>query len=228
MGMQATENPKGRLIAIEGLDGAGKAVQTKLLTESLQKSGKTVTIFDFPRYTTSMFGKLTGEALSGMYGDFRNMSPFLSSLPFVLDRATAKNDIEKALEKGDVICNRYTPSNLAYQSAKLPPSQRKKFVDFIEKAEYGEIGIPKPDVVIYLHVPVDTALGLNAQKPKRVYMKKAGDKDQHDEDEMYQKQVFEVYLNFAKEKKGWHIVECVENEKLLSPEKIHQRILKLL
>ncbi|MDD5050921.1 MAG: hypothetical protein PHV93_04285 [Candidatus Pacebacteria bacterium] len=219
---------KGRLIAIEGLDGAGKAVQTKLLTEALQKAGKEVTLFDFPRYTTSMFGKLTGEALQGMYGDFRNMSPFLSSLPFVLDRATAKNDIEKALEKGDVICNRYTPSNLAYQSAKLPPSRRKKFVDFLEKAEYGEIGVPKPDVVFYLSVPVETALGLNAQKPKRVYLKKAGDKDQHDEDEMYQSQVFEVYHAFAKEKKGWHIIECVADGKLLSPETIHKKIIALL
>ncbi len=198
------------------------------LIESLEKAGKVVTLFDFPRYTTSLFGKLIGEALQGLHGDFRNLSPFISSLPFVLDRATAKNDIEKALAKGDVICNRYTPSNLAYQSAKLPPSQRKKFVDFIEKAEYGEIGIPKPDVVIYLHVPVETALGLNAQKPKRVYMKKAGDKDQHDEDEMYQQQVFEVYHSFAKEKKGWHLVECVEDGKLLSPEKIHTKIVALL
>jgi dTMP kinase len=219
---------KGRLIVIEGLDGAGKAVQTKLLTEALQKAGKTVTLFDFPRYTTSLFGKLTGEALQGLHGDFRNMSPYLSSLPYVLDRSTAKSDIEKALTKGDVICNRYTTSNLAYQSAKLPPSQRKKFIDFIEKAEYGEIGLPKPDAVIYLNVSVETALGLNAQKPKRVYMKKMGDKDQHDEDEMYQKQVFEVYLNFAKEKKGWHLVECIEGEKLLSPEAIHAKIMAIL
>lgn len=219
---------KGRLIVIEGLDGTGKAVQTKLLTESLEKAGKAVTLFDFPRYTSSIFGKLTGEALAGMHGDFRNLSPFLSSLPYVLDRATAKNDIEKALAKGDVICNRYTPSNLAYQSAKLPPSQRKKFVDFLEKAEYGEIGIPKPDVVIYLRVPVEIALTLNAGKPRRAYLKKAGDKDQHEEDEMYQKQVLDTYLSFAKEKKEWHIVECVENEKLLSPEEIHEKIMAIL
>ena len=219
---------KGRLIAIEGLDGTGKAVQTKLLTEYLKNAGKSVALFDFPRYTTSIFGKLTGEALMGAYGDFRNLSPFLSSLPFVLDRATAKNDIEKALAKGDVICNRYTPSNLAYQSAKLPPSQRKKFVDFLEKAEYVEIGIPRPDLVIYLRVPVETALVLNAGKPKRAYLKKAGDKDQHEEDEMYQRQVIETYLAFAKEKKNWHIVECVENGKLLAPEAIHEKIVAIL
>jgi dTMP kinase len=93
----------GKLIVIEGADGAGKATHTALLIEALLKQGYKVTTQDFPRYYTSVYGRLIGEALRGEHGDFLKMSPYLSSLPYALDRMSASKEMKDALKKGTII-----------------------------------------------------------------------------------------------------------------------------
>lgn len=218
---------RNRLFVIEGGDGSGKATQIKLLNEALTAQGHTVTIFDFPQYENSIFGKICGEALKGEHGDFRNMSPYLASLPYSLDRFSAKDTIVKALKKGIVLCNRYTPSNIAFQAAKLSGKSREKFISFLENAEYDFLGLPRPTQVIYLYVPTRTASDLVGKKDVRKHLgKKQGIKDQHEQDLDFQRSVAKTYISLTSSRSDWAMVNCVHKRKLLSRERIHSLILE--
>jgi len=218
---------KNKLIVIEGGDGSGKETQSKLLLKYLSKKGK-VGYFDFPQYNKTVFGKLTGKCLAGDFGDFLHMSPYLSSLPYILDRATAKDDIISALKKGNVVCNRYTPSNIGFQAAKLEGKERTQFIKFLEQGEYEEIGLPRPDVVLYLDVSRDVASELVLKKKKRDYLGEKGEKDQHEKDLSYQEKVAEAYRSIAKIRKNWHIISCAKNGNILPVEFIHEKIVSVV
>jgi dTMP kinase len=215
---------KGRLIIIEGGDGAGKATQTALLLKALKKHGPT-TFFEFPRYKQSQFGKLIRRSLDGEFGDFLTLSPYLSSLPYILDRARAKYLIQEALKEGDVVCDRYTPSNLAHQGAKLSDKERQKFVNFIEEGEYKELGLPVPDLVMYLWVPAEVSKKLllkRGRKTKRTL-------DTYESELDYQIKVVNTYLSLAKSHKNWRVVKCVDEAgKLLSRNQIHELVLQIV
>jgi len=218
---------RGKLIVLEGGDGSGKATQTRLLKNNLESYG-VVTAFEFPRYKQSTFGELIGKSLAGEFGDFLHLSPYLASLPYILDRARAKYLLLESLKDGNVVCDRYTPSNIAFQSAKLPKKEREAFVNFIEKAEYEELGLPAPDLVIYLEVPPEISAKLVLKKQQRNYLSKEMKKDQHENDINYQKEVVSVYHNLSKKRKNWHIIKCVERGKLLSLEKIQMKIINVV
>lgn len=218
---------KGKFIVIEGGDGAGKETQAKLLVAVLLEKGSAA-FFDFPQYEDTVFGKLIGKCLSGEFGDFLNMSPYLSSLPYALDRASAKDKMKQALLKGHVVCNRYVSSNIAYQSAKLPEHERDAFIQFLETGEYEEVGLPRPDAVVYLEVPEEISSELILQKIQRVYLAAEQAKDQHEKDMEYQGRVRAVYQKLATERSDWHIVECAVNGLMASREAIHKKIINLL
>lgn len=226
-------NSRGKLIVIEGGDGAGKGTQTKMLIDVFKIHGLTVSTLDFPRYEESLFGALCGRALKGEFGDFRHMSPYIASLPYTLDRASAKEKIKEHLKNGIVISNRYTPSNVAFQSTKLNGKKKKEFITFLENAEYGEMGLPKPDLVIYLHVPMKIAHELVAKKEARSYLAlKKGKRDQHEQDKKYQADVIKTYRELANERPDWVCIECTKKGKIMTPEEIHtmvfEQVLKLL
>jgi len=218
---------KNKLIIIEGGDGSGKETQSKLLLKYLSKKGK-VSYFDFPQYEKTVFGKLTGKCLAGDFGDFLHLSPYLSSLPYMLDRATAKEAILSALKKGNVVCNRYTPSNIGFQAAKLSGKERALFIKFLERGEYEEIGMPRPDLVLYLDVSKEVASELVLKKKKRGYLGEEGIKDQHEKDLPYQEKVAEVYRSMAKSRKNWQIISCVKNGNILPIDSIHEKIISVI
>ncbi len=215
----------GKLIVLEGGDGSGKATQARLLVKALQEYGPAA-FFEFPRYKQSAFGALIGRCLAGEFGDFLKLSPYLSSLPYILDRARAKYLLLESLKEGHVICDRYTPSNIAYQAAKLPSRERQAFIDFLEKGEYGELGLPMPDLVLYLHVPAKISSQLVTKKSKRSYLKRAGAKDQHEADLDYQETVAALYLQLAKKRGNWQIIDCLDNGRLLPREDIHLKVMR--
>ncbi len=217
---------KGVLLDIEGGDGSGKATQAKLLHERLEKDGHTVTMFSFPRYYDSRPGKLIGELLSGKHGDFMTIPPYISALPYAMDRAAAKDALREALEKGVVICDRYTSSNLAHQSAKLPKDEQSALVDFIEGLEYDDLGVPRPALVVYLSVPTDISSELITKKDDRAYT--GGEKrDQAERNIAHQDRTRAAYLKLAEEK-GWRIIECVKDKELRSIEDIHEELYALV
>ena len=218
---------QGKLVVIEGADGSGKGTQARLLTKVIQEYTN-ATFFEFPRYKKSAFGKLIGRCLAGDFGDFVELSPYLSSLPYILDRARAKYLLLESLKEGHVICDRYTTSNIAYQAAKLPEKERVEFIDFIEKGEYEELGLPVPDLVIYLAVPVEISTELVTKKSLRAYLNGDTKKDQYEADAGYQAKVAEMYQWLAKNNENWQVINCVKNGKLLSREEIHLKIMKLV
>ncbi|MBP9757882.1 MAG: hypothetical protein KBD06_04740, partial [Candidatus Pacebacteria bacterium] len=200
------------LIVFEGIDGSGKSVQAKMLADRLKKQGHQVTSFHSPRYDRPL-GKMIKDALHGKHGDFRNLSPYFSALPYLLDFATMKDQILFALKMGFVVSDRYIPSTLAFHGAKLDGTARTKFVKFASELVYGEAGLPKPNLVIYLKLTEQLA---------KEHMDDSGKPlDQHERDTAYQKRVADAYAIFARDKKVWRTVECREGE---SPQVIHERV----
>lgn len=204
----------GKLIVIEGTDGSGKGTQLQLLLNFLKIKHISYASFDFPQYGKTFFGDFAGRFLNGEFGHFSRINPYLASFPYAADRWQVKDQIWKAInDKKFVICNRYTPS-VVYQAVKIKPPQRKKFLEWAETLEYTVFGIPKPDIVLFLYVPLIFAQILIAKKTK----------DQYEKDVNYLKKVENMYLDIAKTNKNWIKVDCVENNKILSPEVIHRKV----
>ncbi len=206
----------GRLIIFEGIDGVGKATQTRLLAKALRAAGKKVTVFTSPWYEIPT-GKLVRRALSGEFGDFVHMHPYMSALPYLLDFAAWSADVRDALQQGDVVCDRYVQSTLAYHAAKLKGLARKKFLKDISDIAFKSIQLPKPDAVVLLDVPVAVSQTLMGKKKK----------DQHETNTSYQKNVSAVYKDLSKEK-NWHVIECAPNGLMRARDDIHAEIRRTL
>ena len=159
-----------------------------------KQSKPKVAFFDFPQYEKTLAGKLVGRYLKGEFGDPLLLSPYIASLPYALDRIAARDELNKALEKGVVICNRYIPSNIGHQASKLPEDKRDEFISWLEQMEYGELKLPKPTLVIYLYVPVEISSHLVEKKEARAYIggeSAKGAKDGHEKDMEYQQKVID-------------------------------------
>lgn len=212
------------LIVIEGGDGAGKGTQAKLLIETLKKCDINVALKDFPRYD-QLFGGMCGKALKGSFGDFLALHPVIASALYTLDRVSAREELFQILEKNILISNRYTPSNVAYQAAKLQGVEKTEFIRYLEHAEYEVLGLPKPDLVIYLRVPVEISQGLIAKKDPREYLDGGkGVKDQYEADCAYQQRVANTYLELAEGRLDWQVVECTKEGIMRTPEDIHEEV----
>jgi dTMP kinase len=208
----------GKLIVIEGIDGSGKLTQLKLLLDYLNKNKIKHSSFDFPQYKKTFFGDFAGRFLNGEFGHFSRINPYLASFPYAADRWQVKEKLWQAINHDQfVVCNRYTPSSI-YQAVKVKPSERQKFLDWVETLEFQVFGIPRPDLVIFLYVPLIFAQTLIAKKTK----------DQYEKNYSYLKKVESMYLDTVKINKNWVKIDCVENNKIISPEIIHKRILDKL
>lgn len=216
---------KGKLIAFEGTDGSGKGTQLSLLVEDLKARSIPYETLDFPRYGESFFGDLAGRMLAGDFGGVDAVAPELAVLPYACDRWLIKNDLKKWLEEGKiVISNRYTASSAVYQAAKLPVDKQYAFLDWVYKLEQEVIGLPKEDLVLFFHVPVELSQELVNQKSQRSYL---GDKkkDIYEESTAIQESVERLYLELATHKSNWKTIECVKDKKLRTREEIQKDIL---
>src|SRR6202046_3998849 len=123
----ATTSP-GTLIAIEGIDGAGKRTQTELLGRALQARGIPHIHFSFPRYN-SFFGKLVARFLNGEFGSLEAVDPHFSALLYAGNRLEAKPAMEAALSAGKaLLADRYVASNLAHQGSRVAADKRDEFL----------------------------------------------------------------------------------------------------
>ena len=218
----------GKLIVIDGTDGSGKATQSKLLLNYLKNKKISYGYFDFPQYQTSFFGRFIGKFLRGELGNPGNLNSYLISLPFAVDRWQASPKIKKALAtKKIVICNRYASSNMAYQVSRVKKEMRYNLFRWLKALEYKEFKIPKEDLVVFLYVPFTFAQELISKKDARKYLKGAS-KDVFEQDLKLLKQVDQTYLWLLKQNSHWVKVDCVEENKLLSREEIHNRIVQTL
>ncbi len=217
----------GKFIVIEGTDGSGKETQLRLLLHYFKKKRISYSAFDFPQYGKTFFGDFAGRFLNGEFGHFSRINPYLASFPYAADRWQVKDKIWKAINEDKfVVCNRYTPS-VVYQAVKIKSTQRSNFLKWAETLEYEVFGIPKPDLIIFLHVPLVFAQILMLKKDKRKYLN-GKSKDQYEESVSYLQKVENLYLKMVKNNKNWIKIDCVDDKRILSPEIIHQKILDKL
>jgi dTMP kinase len=220
---------RGKLIVLDGADGAGKATQTKLLIARMKKEKKKVATLDFPRYESNLFGKLIGEALAGKHGDFVGMSPYIASTLYAADRFETKVQIEKWFASGTtVILDRYVSANQIHQGGKIhDPKERKKFLAWLDAMEYGVYKLPKPNIVIYLDVPYEVSkkllVGTGATK-RKTYMK-GKDLDQAESSEEYLRKSRESALKMVKQSNQWERIVCTNKKgELLAREEVHELV----
>ncbi|WP_156150439.1 dTMP kinase [Gordonia sihwensis] len=148
----------GILVAVEGLDGAGKRTIVGRLEAAAIDRGASVRTLAFPRYGESITADLASEALHGRHGDLRD-SVYAMALLFALDRAAARRQLHDALAGNDlVICDRYTASNAAYSAARLGAGAASEVVDWVADLEFRRFQLPVPDHQLLLGVPPEVAM----------------------------------------------------------------------
>jgi dTMP kinase len=154
----------GKLVVIEGLDGAGKRTLAGALTEGLTERGAQVTTGAFPRYGEDIHADLVRDALHGRLGDLTDSVHGMSVL-YALDRRGAADGIRADLEKYDVVLlDRYIASNAAYGAARLEQDARGEFVEWVRALEVDRFGLPTPDLHILLKVPTGVAADRAARR----------------------------------------------------------------
>jgi len=222
----------GKLIVIAGIDGSGKATQTALLTERLRRRGFDVGSIEFPQYENSFFGRVVARYLRGEFGRGHEVSPYLASILYAGDRWEAKERLAAWLHAGKiVVCNRYVSANKGHQGGKIEdPDERKRFLQWLDTLEFEVFGIPRPDLVMVLHVPVDIASGLVRAKAPRSYVD--GGRDTHEKDSLHQRRAQEAFLEMAAAQPNCVRIDCAPHGRLLSESEVAdlvwQRIQSLL
>jgi dTMP kinase len=216
--------PRGKLIALEGIDGSGKRTQLDLLGSALDARGLTTMRVSFPRYESS-FGKLVARYLNGEFGSIETVDPHLSALLYAGDRFEAKKELETALAAGKIVlADRYIGSNLAHQTERVPPEQRDEFLVWLKRLEYGLYGLPAEDLVVYLRVPAAEAHRLIGLKSARSYTSLR--RDILEADVKHLEQTALIYDRLATEA-NWARIDCTDpvSGGLHSPEEIHRVLL---
>ena len=216
------------LVVLEGLDGAGKSTQVKKLKTYLESVCGGLEYIHFPRYDAPVYGGLISRFLRGDFGGNDKVHPQLVALLFAEDRHGAAPDIRKHLEDGGtVLLDRYVYSNIAYQCAKLDSEEDADALrDWIFETEYGDFNLPRPDLNIFLDVPigfVEANLSAQRQGDDRSYL--SGGRDIHEADIAFQKRVRAIYLKQAALDKDFLVVDCSDKDgNMLDPDTIFGRI----
>ena len=186
------------LIAIEGVDGAGKRTLTTGLRAAFEAAHKSVASLAFPRYGHSVEADLAAEALHGGHGDLAT-SVYAMAVLFALDRAGARDEIGHLNAAYDVvILDRYVASNAAYSAARLHQPADGDVVTWVRQLEYGRLKLPTPDWQMLLDVPADLAA---ARAEQRANTEADRAKDAYERDDGLQRRTGEVYAALAAA--GW-------------------------
>ena len=218
---------RGKFIVIEGGDSSGKHTQAELLLKHLQLRQLNIELLSFPKYDTP-FGGLVAKYLRGEYGSLQDLPPEIPSLLYALDRYQVKEILKHGLESGKwFIADRYTQSNLGHQGAKLKGEDRARFIAWVESMESR---LPQPDLILYLHVPVALAQELMQTREHKKYLDSDKNQDIHELDTEYQTRVVETYLELAKSRDNWVVIDCVDKKdnKIKTIERIHREIVKII
>ena len=218
-------------VVLEGLDGAGKSTQLKMLEEYISSGGRKVSYIHFPRYDAPVTGDMIASFLRGDFGRLEDVHPKVVAYFFAEDRHGAAGTIREMLEKGHtVVLDRYVYSNIAFQCAKTASrSEAEALRKWIYDTEYGVFGIPRPDINLFLDVPL-SFVGEKLRQSRsgddgRDYLK--GKSDIHEADLSFQEKVREIYLQQCAIDPGFIRIECGDSEgNMLEASRIFERIKK--
>lgn len=210
-----------KLIVIEGLDGSGKATQAQLLFKALYDRGLCVRKVSFPDYE-SPSSALVKMYLGGEFGDSPgDVNPYAASSFYAVDRyASYIKDWRKDWNRGLVIADRYTTSNAIHQCSKLNRHEWDSYLEWLFHYEYNLLGIPSPDLVLYLQV--DTVVSQQLLKERYEGQDK---RDIHEKDMEYLNRCHTA-AEYCAEKYHWITINCTENGTMRPAEDIHADIIR--
>lgn len=214
---------KGKLIVIEGTDGSGKTVQWRMLAEHFRARGDTVSLVDFPQYDKNSSG-LLGNYLREVYGGVADVSPYAASLFYAIDRFdlayNVRGNMRDWLDAGNIVlANRYVASNGGHQGGKIQEvAALKEFLHWLFDTEYRILGIPRPDINVFLDVPLSVSQKLREKRGAAFRDAHEAD-EQHliDADRAYRAMIMEFPDDFV-------VIECTRGGEILDKEIIHERV----
>ena len=212
-----------KFITIDGLDGSGKGTQSQLLCDALRSMGKKVRMIDFPSYESES-SYLVRMYLDGKLGSSpSDTNAFAASMFYAADRYVSyvTDWREDYLDEDTyLIANRYTTANAVHQVSKLPREEWDSFLSWLWDFELSKLGLPTPDLILYLEVKPEVSLGLVKKRSDATGQKM----DIHEKDPAYMQRCYDAAL-YVSEKLGWERICCYDEEGILPRETIHRQIL---
>ena len=210
---------KGKLIVIDGIDGAGKTTQIELLGKYLSEKNVPYEVINFPRYGENIYADLVTRYLEGEFGGIENVNPYLMALAYAGDRLLAKTVIENWLNEGKIVlANRYVSSSKAHLGANLPEEKREEFMEWLDQLEYKTNGLPEEDLLILLDV--DSSIGLKNVKNKH-------NPDIHEKNSEHEIAARNIYLELVKAEE-WKVIDCMKGKEIKSKEEIHKLLVEIV
>ena len=215
----------GKLIVIEGTDGSGKSTQFKKLTERIAADGISFQKLVFPQYSEPS-SALIRMYLGGEFGsDPCDVNAYAASAFYAVDRYASykKSWGQWYADGGLILCDRYTTSNAVHQASKEPTERQQDYWKWLYEFEYDKLGMPAPDLVIYLDVPTDFSEKMMRHREQETNTTA----DIHEKDLSYLATCRETG-RAAAQYYGWYLINCVENNKMRTIEDIHEEIYRLV
>lgn len=213
---------RGKLIVIDGVDASGKESQSNLLLSALARE-QSMEKVSFPDYESESSAPLR-MYLSGQFGSNpQDVNAYAASLFFAVDRyASFKSRWGERLRAGvSILADRYVTSNMIHQTVKLPRPEWDGFLDWVDDLEYGKLGLPRPDLILFLDMPVDAVMKLMACRDQGDMARR----DIHEKNVGYLRACYEA-ANYACDKFGWTRIRCAENSLPRPMADIHAEILR--
>ena len=211
----------GKLIVFEGTDGSGKSTQFELLAKRLEAEQIGFQRLRFPQYEEPS-SALIRMYLGGAFGDDPEaVNAYAASTFYAVDRYASYQRVWKDYYQGGgfVVSDRYTTSNAVHQGSKVPEGERAEFFRWLYDLEYDRMGLPRPDLVVLLDMPVE----LSEQLMRKREQSTGTHADIHERDEDYLKKCRDVALHAAKYY-GWRTVSCTKNGAIRGVEDIHEEV----
>ena len=211
----------GKLIVFEGTDGSGKSTQFELLAKRLEAEQIRFQRLRFPQYEEPS-SALIRMYLGGAFGDDPEaVNAYAASTFYAVDRYASYQRVWKDYYQGGglVVSDRYTTSNAVHQGSKVPEGERAEFFRWLYDLEYDRMGLPRPDLVVLLDMPVE----LSEQLMRKREQSTGTHADIHERDEDYLKKCRDVALHAAKYY-GWRTVSCAKDGAIRGVEDIHELI----
>ena len=197
------------LIAIEGIDGAGKGTQATNLVQRLNAAGTSANSIQFPRYSSTTFGTAIGDFLNGKFGSLDEVHPQLAAVLYAGDRFESLSVLNEAMNSHEVVVlDRFTGSNLAHQCAKLAGEDREKLQQWIDHVEHVVFGLPRPQLNVLIDISSEWSRKLVSRKGERDYTE--DEADIHEANLPYLEKVRRCYLQIAESRADWRVVSSLD------------------
>lgn len=212
----------GTLIVFEGTDGSGKSTQFQRLCQRVSQSGREFQQLVFPQYQEPS-SALIRMYLNGEFGSHpEDVNPYAASAFYAVDRYASLKKVwgDYYQSGGLILTDRYTTSNAVHQAVKCPPQERGDFLRWLDDFEHTKLGLPRPDLVLYLDMPTDRAVTLLRRRESDTHTHA----DIHEVDSSYLAACRDSALQAA-QLLGWKVISCVDpSGQLRSIQDIHEEV----